>query len=137
MIMRLFLDSCVIIYWVEAKEPYYSSFITKLSNINDDYPNARIVVSRLSLLECFVLPLREKNKSTYKLYQDFFSNPDIEIIELDAKVVEVATQLRADYHLKTPDAIQAASAFSLHGKMRFITNDKRFKAVPNLNIISI
>jgi hypothetical protein len=42
--------------------------------------------------------------------------------------------VRAFCSIKTPDAIQAASALSIKGPVRFVTNDKRFGLVPGLTV---
>ncbi|MBU0455691.1 MAG: PIN domain-containing protein [Pseudomonadota bacterium] len=134
--MILFLDSCVVIYWVEMAEPYYSKWIKTMQRINRQYPRAPLAVSRLSILECLVCPLRENNLQTYQTYVDFFANPGVKIVELDARVIDLATQIRARYRLKTPDAIQAASALSLEGSVKFITNDAAFTNVPKLSVVN-
>ena len=57
--MTLFLDACVIIYWIEAVDPFYSKLINTLQSIHSQYPQAVFAVSCLSWLECRVKPLRE------------------------------------------------------------------------------
>lgn len=64
-------------------------------------------VSRLSWLECRVGPLRRRDPTALERFEDFFSRPDLQWVELTAGVVEQATLLRADQHLRTPDAPQA------------------------------
>jgi predicted nucleic acid-binding protein len=51
-------------------------------------------------------------------------------------VADLAAKLRADYRLKTPDAIQAASAIS-HGATGFICNDKVFQKIEGLDCLII
>ena len=67
----------------------------------------RLSVSRLSWLECRVGPLRRRDPTALERFEDFFSRPDLQWVELTAGVVEQATLLRADHHLRTPDALQA------------------------------
>lgn len=62
--MHVFLDACIIIYWVESSQPFYTKLITILRNITELYPNHVLTVSRLSLLECLVKPLRDKDHDT-------------------------------------------------------------------------
>lgn len=54
--------------------------------------------------------------------------------ELTSGVVELAAQLRAFHGLKTPDALQAATALSLPGDTIFVTGDPRFKDMPGLTV---
>lgn len=133
----IFLDACVIIYWVEIAEPYYGKFVDKLHDIRTQYGLLPFAVSHLSLLECRVKPVREKNKDLLKRYQQFFAAQDLNLVALTPAVLEVATQLRAQHHLPTPDAIQAASALSISDPIIFLTGDSGFKKVPNLNVIKI
>lgn len=135
--MRIFLDACIIIYWVEAALPYYSTLISKLESISSQYPIHTITVSRLSILECLVKPLRNKEAKIVKVYQQFFESPDLSIIEIDHKVIELATLLRAEHNLRTPDAIQAASCLSTESQHLFLTNDKRLTSVNHLNIFQL
>lgn len=133
--MKIFLDACVIIYWVEAAEPFYSTLIAKLKDIDRKYPDHEITVSRLSFLECLTLPLRNKDHKILELYRTFFELPELVIIEIDRDVIDKATQLRAKYGLRTPDAIQAASCMTNSKKNLFLTNDKGFKKVDGLNSV--
>ena len=57
----------------------------------------QLVVSRLSFLECRVLPLKEKNDGLLERYNQFFYEPGLQIIELTADVINRATDLRANY----------------------------------------
>jgi len=67
----------------------------------------RLSVNRLSWLECRVGPLRRRDPTALERFEDFFSRPDLQWVELTAGVGEQATLLRADHHLRTPDALQA------------------------------
>lgn len=133
--MNLFLDACVVIYLLEAKEPFYSKVQEKLHHIADKTADTSIAISRLSVLECLVNPLRRQENLTIEQYRSFFSRQDLNIIELAPEVVEKALWLRVNYNLRTPDALQAASALELsHRGLVFFTGDKTFKRVPELNV---
>jgi len=132
-----FLDACAIIYRVEAVEPYLSKLKRALAQLHRIEQPATIAVSRLSLIECRVKPLRDKDRTTLGLYRSFFTAPGLRIVELDARVVDRATVIRADTHLTTADAIQAASALSLGGALQLFTNDEKFKRVRGLKVVLI
>lgn len=57
---------------------------------------------------------------------------DLRIVELTPSVVERAAHLRADYRLRTADALQAGSALSFGNDVVFVTGDAVFTRVPNL-----
>lgn len=132
--MRIFLDACIIIYWVEAAEPFYSKFIATLRDIAERHPSHELTISRLSFLECLVKPSREKERAILKTYQAFFESPALSIIEIDHHVIDIAIKLRADYKIRTPDAIQMASCLSTGDAYLFLTNDMKLANIPTLNI---
>ncbi len=129
--MSLFLDACVIIYLVEAAEPFHSQVL----NILHQHYTGKVSVSSLSFLECCVKPMRENNSAVLYLYNQFFRAYDVQVIELTTDVIRTATELRAQYTLHTPDAIQAACALSLAEKPLFVTADKGFKRISQLDIL--
>jgi predicted nucleic acid-binding protein len=65
--MSLFLDACVIIYLVEATDPFHS----KVLNILHQHYTGKVSVSNLSFLECCVKPMRENNEAVLYLYIAF------------------------------------------------------------------
>lgn len=133
--MTIFLDACSIIYWVEMAEPYYSRIMTYLQSLEQESAGTPVyAVSRISILECLVKPLRDNDQTLIKRYGQFFAARNLQIVELSPAVVDRATQIRAFCSLKAPDAIQAASALSIKGPVRFVTNDKRFAVVPDLTV---
>jgi predicted nucleic acid-binding protein len=130
--MILFLDACAIIYWVELVDPYYQQFSDKLTKIKSRHGTLSFAASELSLLECQVKPLREKNEILLNRYNIMFEASDLKLISLTTDVIQLATQLRAKYYLATPDALQAASALSISDDILFISADKSFKKIPGL-----
>jgi predicted nucleic acid-binding protein len=127
-----FFDACTIIYRVESVEPYLTKLKASLTALQASGPE--IAVSRLSFLECRVLPLRRKQEGTLALYREFFGSTGLRVVEIDAPIVDRATVVRAESNLGTPDALQAASALSLGGDVLFITNDAKFRRVDGLNV---
>ena len=131
--MNLFLDACVIIYLIESREPFYSKIRETLLQMAETYPDISIVISRLSILECLVYPLRQHENAVVEQYRTFFARQDLQIVELTSDVVEKALWLRVRYNLRTPDALQAAGALELTGETLFLTGDKSFKKIPKLH----
>ena len=56
------------------------------------------------------------------------------VVEIDRDVSRAAAQLRAQFSLRTPDALQLAAA-RLSGCSAFITNDRRLPSIDGLRII--
>lgn len=106
----LYLDASSIIYLVEAKSPFYEKAHARICRhlVN---PEARCLTSLLSRLECRVRPLRSADTKLLDRYDAFFS-ADVDVIDIDAEIIDRATDLRARYHLKTPDALHVATALA-------------------------
>jgi predicted nucleic acid-binding protein len=51
----------------------------------------------------------------------------------DADVAEISSDLRARYGIRTPDAIQVATAIR-HKAEKFITNDERLAFVKDIRV---
>jgi predicted nucleic acid-binding protein len=126
------LDSSAIIYWFEGTAVQKAAVRQEISQLKTMHPDAQIVVSRLGVMECCVKPLRTGNAALLAQYNTLFEKT--KIVELTETVVTIATDLRVRYGLKTPDALQAASALSLGSHTAFITADAGFERVPHLNI---
>ena len=132
--MILFLDANIIIYRVESVEPFNQQVLSSVQELVTLHPDAGFAVSRLIMLECLVKPLRDQNTADINRYRDFFASAGLQIMEVSTLVIETATLLRARHGLRTPEAIQAASALSVKGSVTFITGDKQFTKVPGLNV---
>lgn len=131
--MIIFLDANIIIYQVEAVPSFRDKVHGVISDIFTREPDSRFAVSRLSLLECLVKPTRERNAPLVERYRSFFTTSDLTIVEITPLVIDRALQLRADIGLRTPDAIQAASALVLPEPTRLVTGDAKFSKVPGLS----
>ena len=130
--MRLFLDACALIYRFEGAAEFRTAAVELIAQLTVAQPVVELTVSRLSVLECRVKPLREGDGALLKRYDDFFAA--VTIVELRPVVVELATDLRVRYGLKTPDALQAACALSLSGEALFVTGDLAFSKVSGLDV---
>ncbi len=58
----------------------------------------------------------------------------IDIFDITIGVAKEAAKIRAKYNLKTPDAIQLATAI-IFGADLFLTNDGRLKPVTEIEIV--
>lgn len=133
----IFLDACAIIYWVEARNPWYQHLQFCLNSLKKEYGDLHLAVSDLSRLECLVKPLRNQQTETVSLYEQFFQHPQLHIQSLTPSVIEEALKLRVEYSIKTPDALQAASALIWRNDCIFLTADNGFKKIAYLNTQNI
>jgi uncharacterized protein len=130
--VNLFMDACALIYRFEGAAEFRDATARRVAQLTRGKTEVRLAVSRLSLLECRVKPLREGDVRTLRHYDDFFA--EVEIVEIDAPTIDLATRLRALHGLKTPDSIQAASALVWQPDAVFVTSDQAFSKVPALDV---
>ena len=60
--------------------------------------------------------------------------PNLTLHDVDMRVIEKMSDLRAAYGLKTPDAIHVATAL-LHGAQAFVTNNAGLKRVNEIDVL--
>jgi uncharacterized protein len=129
--VRLYLDAAPVIYAVEQVSPYFPAVDARLS-----VAGVVRVGSDLTRLECRVKPLREGNADLLKDYDDFFEQAVVEIVALSRDVMDRATEIRAKYGFKTPDAIHLAAAVVSACDV-FLTNDHRLDRFPDIAIEAV
>ncbi len=134
--MKLFLDACTIIYLIESQEILGQK--TRLFVEQFLQNNNHLVISRLSFLECRILPLKTKDSNLLECYNKFFRLPGLQIVELTPDVINLATDLRVAYSnaLRTPDALQLACALSANAGT-FLTGDKKLSVIQEIKIALI
>lgn len=113
----IYLDSCILIYALEDSGPRGEAVRRSLRAVD-----VAAASSPLALQECLVQPLRERNLEVRDRYLELFDH--LEMIELDAAAFVRAAEIRADFGLKTPDALHLAAA-QLSGCTELWTNDRR------------
>ena len=120
MMHRIYLDSCAVIYAIEGSAELRAKIGDMLLPPQEESPC--VVFTDLTRLECRVKPLSDKNAVLLKSYEDFFSTPGYEKYALEAPTFDLATSLRAEHRIKTPDALHLAAAIRA-GCAQFWTND--------------
>lgn len=119
--MIVALDACTIIYLIEGDAPLREVARARLRALLRD-PAGRLICSRLTRLECRVAPLRAADDTVLGRYDGFFRRRRVRLLDVSAAVIDRATELRARYRFKTPDAIHLASAIEGHADL-FLTGD--------------
>lgn len=115
--MRIYLDTAPVIYAVEQVRDLAVVVDNRLNT-----PDAVLVASDLTRMECRVKPLKDGNTELLADYDDFFEGAVAEIVTLSRSVMDRATEIRARYSYKTPDAIHLAAALEA-GCDVFLTSD--------------
>jgi len=102
---------------------------------NFDKGSIRVVTSVITLSEVLVKPLRDGDTQLAQQYRDILLNIEgLTTVEVSVDIAEKMAQLRSQYSLRTPDAIQIATALQ-SGATALLTNDVRWLVLPNLQIL--
>lgn len=129
----LFIDTAPLIYFIEGKSPFQESLL-EIFKANKD-GQLYFITSTLTLMEVMVLPLRLKKSELVDQYEKLITkSQNIVIVDLDTTVSRRAAGLRARYNLKTPDAIQVATAIE-KGADFILTNDTDVVRVSEIDIL--
>jgi predicted nucleic acid-binding protein len=129
---RIALDTSIFIYHLEAN-PSYADQAGEVFAWLERSPNTA-VTSSLTMTELLVQPCRAGNEPLVNQYYGLLSLfPHLEWIAPDLAVADTAAQIRARYRLRTPDALQAATALC-RGATAIMTNDADFARVPQIEV---
>jgi predicted nucleic acid-binding protein len=87
------------------------------------------------MTELLVHPYREADQQRVdELYGVVSTYPNLDWIAPDQEIASLAASLRAQHHLKTADALQAATAMSAEVSA-FVTNDRVFRRLEILKTL--
>ena len=133
MVQDISLDTAPLIYFIEKNPTYLDTMRLFFRALNQG--EFTVVTSVVTIAEALVYPLRQGNTALAQQYRDIlFNSQGLTTIEVVPVIAETAAQLRADYNLRTPDAIQMATAIS-EGASFFLTNDARLPSLPGLSVL--
>ena len=110
--MIAFRDASALIYLVDGEALWAESTQAALRQLALEAPGLTLAVSRLSVLECRVAPLRRGDQASLDRFEALFAQPDLQIVELSATAVDLATQLRAHLGCAHPMPSKRLAAYS-------------------------
>ena len=129
------LDTCVFIYFIE-ENPDYLALVEPIFQAIDS-GELSVVTSALTLLETLVVPYRLGNIDLAEEYEAILTQSrGLHLVELSLSVLQTAAALRATTRLRTPDALQIASAIN-HNCTAFVTNDRGHPNDTGLRVIQL
>jgi predicted nucleic acid-binding protein len=127
------LDTAPTIYYLEGHPDFKEKlhlFFTMVSK-----KECFVVTSVLTLLEGLVKPIRQNDEEWVRKYYNFlYSTDNITTYEVSPNIAERAARLRAFHKIKTPDAIQVATAICA-GASAFLTNDAQLASIPDIKVL--
>lgn len=124
---RIALDTSVFRYQLEANAKYLS--LTDAVFAWVERTGNEAVTSTITMTELLVPSYRDNNEHRVDEFYGLLSTyPNLRWIAPDLEAADIAARLRATYKLRTPDALQAATAIRAQAT-GLITNDPMFLRV--------
>jgi predicted nucleic acid-binding protein len=126
------IDTSIFIYYLEAN-PSYVDMAGEVFAWLEHAPHTA-VTSTLTMTELLVQPYRDRNETLVNQYYGLLSLfPNLDWVAPDLAIADTAAQIRAEHRLRTPDALQAATAVC-RGATTILTNDPDFARVPDVEV---
>ena len=124
---RIALDTSIFIYQLESNPRYVP--LTDAIFRWLEQPKHQAVTSTITMTELLVQPYRDGGEQRVDQFYALLSTyPNLEWIAPDLPISDSAARIRATHRLRTPDALQAATAIHA-GATGLVTNDPAFKRV--------
>jgi len=132
---RLYLDTNVIIYFVEGHLKYRPLLELLFEAIDGNALGA--VTSELSLAEVLVKPLIERNSDVVQVYTGLLSSGShLSVASIDRATLVRSAELRAQLGCRAFDAIHLATA-GLADCDYFLTEDMRIRTPEGLRLLHL
>ena len=124
------VDTAPFIYILESNPQFADQFVGLFEAAKAG--KLSIALSTITLAEVLTGPLKAGHSALAKRYEKVLST--FTLISVTPAIAALAAQLRAQYRLKLPDAIQLATALDT-GAAAFVTHDRDFSEVRGVNIL--
>jgi predicted nucleic acid-binding protein len=129
---RIALDTSVFIYYLE-ENPTWVDLAGEIFTWLERSPHTG-VTSTLTMTELLVQPYRAANEMLVNRHYGFLSLfPNLEWVAPDLAIADTAALIRAQHRLRTPDALQAATAIR-RGATALLTNDADLTRVSQVEV---
>jgi predicted nucleic acid-binding protein len=130
---NLFVETAPLIYFVERNPTYIARMRSVIQMIDEG--TVAGLSSVITLLEVLTQPIKTGDRAVEKAYRDILlSSRNFTLIPINVPVAEQASELRARYNLKTPDAIQIAAAL-YSGCDAVLTNDLALRRIQEISVL--
>lgn len=127
------IDTSPFIYFVERNLKYLAVMREIFRRITEGQFGA--CTSVMTLAEVLVVPFKHQNPKLANEYKNLlFNGINFKIYAINSQIAETAARLRANHNLRTPDALQIATALE-NNCQAFLCNDRGLRRVTDLKII--
>jgi predicted nucleic acid-binding protein len=132
---RIALDTGVFVYQLEANPRYVSLTDTIFSWLEQSRHTA--VTSTITMTELLVQPYRDNDEHQVDEFYGLLSTyPNLDWVAPDLAIADIAARLRARHRLRTPDALQAATAIQ-GSATGLVTNDSAFQRMNDFEVVML
>lgn len=129
------IDTSTLIYLLE-EHPTHATKARRLFE-RIEKGSLKAIFSIVGMIELLTGVKKKGKKDLAQDYKLLLSHlPNFDIYSIDETIVDVASDLRVKYGIRTPDAIHMATAIA-KGAALFVTNDRALKKVKEIKIISL
>lgn len=135
--MLFYLDTCIVIYAVEGQPAFQQRAQSHIAAL--EAAGHHFLISELTRTECLVKPLGVPDGGLLLEYATFFLGANLTTVPLRTTVQERAALIRGRYRYATNKSYGLADALHLAAAVeyrceRFLTNDLRLSAFPDLTV---
>jgi predicted nucleic acid-binding protein len=125
------VDTAPFIYVLEGHAKFADQFAGLFAAA--DAGELHIALSTITLAEVLTGPFKAGKTALAKRYEKALSQ--YTVVPVSPAIAALAAQLRVDYRLRLPDAIQLATALDI-GASAFVTHDRDFSRVTGIDILT-
>lgn len=132
---RVYFDSNIFIYLIEG----FRALESQLLQLRDCIASgeSEIVTSELTLCEVLVAPFRRNDNALAARYRQFIeASGAFNLLTTRRQTYVLASLYRAQFGMKTPDAVHMATATEADCDV-FVTNDTKIKAPRRMEVLSL
>ena len=125
------VDTAPWIYVLEDHPVWASQFVGLFEAA--ELGRFQLALTTVTLAEVLAGPFKAKQTALAKRYEKALNH--YQVVPLTAQVAALAAQLRGQYRLKLPDAVQLASALDI-GAAALVTHDRDFSKVLDFPVLT-
>ncbi len=132
-VRQLAFDTSALIYFIERHPTYFDRMLFIMRYVDEGLIAG--LSSTIALTEVLVQPLRAGDQGLIARYEAVLTkSASFRLEPLTAATARRAAELRAQYNLKTPDALHVATALEARCDA-FLTNDRGIQRVTELRVL--
>lgn len=129
------LDTTPLIYFIEKNATYHP--LVRPFFVAMAARKFSVVTSTITLVETLVHPIRNNHHELAGRYREILLNTaNLTTYDLTPDIAQKAAEIRANYQIRTPDAIQLAAALQANASF-FLTNDLNLKKFAEIKVIVV